>query len=153
MSVMRNILHVIRHIDFRTPGSWREPRLHIKTMFPRHGIPMLKIRRSWDRLIYNMGIPILQRWHHHIETTPRAPFNIQKDVLSGDLMGLRSREIGSLNYRCRCACQISERSDNSKYRSRDFECLRDLKIRRLVGYLIRETVHENARKLNESNWW
>ena len=31
---------------------------------------MLKIRRSRDRLIFNMGIPILVRWRLYIETTP-----------------------------------------------------------------------------------
>ena len=31
---------------------------------------MLKIRRSWDRLIFNMEIPILVRRHLYIETTP-----------------------------------------------------------------------------------
>ena len=31
---------------------------------------MLKIRRSWYRLILNMGIPILVRRHLYIETTP-----------------------------------------------------------------------------------
>ena len=35
---------------------------------------------------------------------------------------------------CRSACQISERSDNSKYKSRGFETLRDLTKRRLFGY-------------------
>ena len=39
--------------------------LNIKTIFPRMGIPMLKIRRSWDRLIFNMGIPIQVRRHHY----------------------------------------------------------------------------------------
>ena len=34
------------------------------------GISMLKIRRSRDRLIFNMGIPILMRWHLYIETAP-----------------------------------------------------------------------------------
>ena len=37
-------------------------------------------------------------------------------------------------HRCRSACQISERSDNSKYKSRGFETLRDLTERRLFGY-------------------
>ena len=36
-----------------------EPRFNINTVFPRYGIPMWKIRRPWDRLIFNMGIPIL----------------------------------------------------------------------------------------------
>ena len=35
---------------------------------------------------------------------------------------------------CRSACQISERSDNSKYKSRGFETLRDLTERRLFVY-------------------
>ena len=34
-------------------------RFNINTVFPRYGIPMWKIRRPWDRLIFNMGIPIL----------------------------------------------------------------------------------------------
>ena len=34
------------------------------------GIPMLKIRRSHDRLIFNMGIPILLRYLY-IEMAPR----------------------------------------------------------------------------------
>ena len=37
--------------DLRHPG----PPLNIKTVFPMYGIPMLKIRRSRDRLIFNMG--------------------------------------------------------------------------------------------------
>ena len=35
-----------------------EPRLNVKTVFPRYGIPVLKIRRPRDRLIFNVGIPI-----------------------------------------------------------------------------------------------
>ena len=35
---------------------------------------------------------------------------------------------------CRSACQISERSDNSKYKSRGVETSRDLTIIRLIGY-------------------
>ena len=36
----------------------------------RYGIPVLKIRRSWDRLIFNMGIPILVRRYLYIESGP-----------------------------------------------------------------------------------
>ena len=46
------------------------PHLNIKTIFPGMGIPMLKIRRSWDRLIFNMGITILVRRHLYIDTAP-----------------------------------------------------------------------------------
>ena len=63
-------------------------------------------------------------------------------------MKSRSREIGSLDCRialkfdrhidqqqcCQGACQISERSDKSKYKSRGFETLRDLMIRCLIKY-------------------
>ena len=38
--------------------------------------PMLKIRRSRDRLIFNMGIPILVRRHLYIETPPGAVFHL-----------------------------------------------------------------------------
>ena len=34
------------------------------------GIPTLKIRRSRDRLIFNMGVTIRERWHLYIEMTP-----------------------------------------------------------------------------------
>ena len=62
--------------------SWRQlcsymtppgPRLNIKTVFPRYGIPMLKKRRSRDRLIFNMGIAILVIRHLYIKTAPRHP--------------------------------------------------------------------------------
>ena len=42
----------------------------IRPSFPGMGIPMLKIIRSRDRLIFNMGIPILVRRHLYIETAP-----------------------------------------------------------------------------------
>ena len=35
------------------------------------GIPMLKLRRSWDRLIFNMGITIPGKDGLYIETGPR----------------------------------------------------------------------------------
>ena len=38
--------------------------------FPGMGIPMLKMRRSRDGLIFNMGIPILVRRHIHMKTVP-----------------------------------------------------------------------------------
>ena len=44
---------------YEEPG----PRLNIKIVFPRYGISMLKIRRSWDRLIFSMGNPMLIRRH------------------------------------------------------------------------------------------
>ena len=35
---------------------------------------------------------------------------------------------------CRGACQISERSDNSKHKSHSFETSQDVTIKRLIGY-------------------
>ena len=52
-------------LEDRAPGH----RLHKMTMLPGMGIPMLKIRRSRHRLIFNTGIPILIR-HLYIETVP-----------------------------------------------------------------------------------
>ena len=53
-------------------ATYSGPRLNIKTLFLRYGIPMVKIRRSWDRRILNMGIPIMVRRHLYIETAPLA---------------------------------------------------------------------------------
>ena len=66
-------IKLIRHLKQWWPSSLRHyvspgPRLNIKTIFPGMGIPISKIRQSWDHLILNMGIPILGRWHPHIET-------------------------------------------------------------------------------------
>ena len=55
-----------------TPG----PSLNIKTIFPGMGIPMLKIRRSRDRLIFNMVIPTPVRWHLYIEMAPSPWTNV-----------------------------------------------------------------------------
>ena len=53
------------------PGCWYPgPCLNIKTVFPGMGIPMLKIRQSWDCLTFNMGIPILVGWQLYIEMAP-----------------------------------------------------------------------------------
>ena len=52
--------------------NWWGPRLNIKTVFPDTWIPMLKIRRSWGRHIFNIGIPILVRRHLYIKTAPRV---------------------------------------------------------------------------------
>ena len=54
--------------------------------FPGMGIPMLKIRWSRDRLIFNMGILILARRHLYIETAPWSLNELLKlDYLMGYL--------------------------------------------------------------------
>ena len=53
--------------------SWNGPQDPVSILrpsFPGMGIPMLKIRRLWDRLNFNMGIPLQVRWHLYIETAP-----------------------------------------------------------------------------------
>ena len=51
------------HPEPRAPSRYKDG-------LSRYGIPILKIRRSRDRLIFNIGIPILVRRHLSFETTP-----------------------------------------------------------------------------------
>ena len=53
--------------------------------FPGMGIPMLKIRQSRDRLIFNMGILILVSWHLDIETAPSSPVRYRVSFVRLDL--------------------------------------------------------------------
>ena len=41
-----------------------------KDRLSRYGIPMSKIRRSRNRIIFNMGIPVLVRQRLYTETPP-----------------------------------------------------------------------------------
>ena len=65
---------------FTTPGNTKPPHSHQgpisiwRLSFPGMGIPMLKIRGSWELLIFNMGIPILVRRHLYIETASWEPW-------------------------------------------------------------------------------
>ena len=54
---------------------------------------------------------------------------------------------------CRSACQISERSDNSKYKSRGFETLRDLTKRRLFGYWDGDQVEDKTKFWAGTYYW
>ena len=66
--------------------KWKPgPRLNIKSTFPKFEDPMLKIRRSRYRLIFNMGIHILARRHLYTETAlwlKRAPQTLTCRILS-----------------------------------------------------------------------
>ena len=80
-------------------------------------------------------------------------------------MKSRIREIDSLNhcialkslwlvhrqYCCRGACQISEQSYNSKHIFRNFETLRDLTIRRNLGYW--NVAHAFVVVLDHTSWF
>ena len=57
----------------------------LRLSFSGTGIPMLKIRRSRDRLIFNMGISILVRRHIYIETDPSSLDTISV-INANDLM-------------------------------------------------------------------
>ena len=68
----------LRKVCWKKHGNFRScftdwPCLNIKTVFPRYGDSHVKIRLSRDRLIFNMGIPILVRQHLYIETAPWSP--------------------------------------------------------------------------------
>ena len=52
------------------PLSNQGPFQYKDCLFHVLGIPILKIRWSHDRLIFNMWIPILVRWHLYIGTAP-----------------------------------------------------------------------------------
>ena len=99
--------------------------------------------RTTQEIIRKKKIAILTSWYHEFW----APSQYPKRRLI-----VRSREVSrprdwyfKLSNRfeiwqahrqqcCRSACQISERSNNSKYKSRGFETSRDHTIRRLFGY-------------------
>ena len=59
----------VTHDDAVTHLNVRVSSRH-EAVFPDMGIPMLKIRRSRDRLIFDMGILILIRRHLYIEKAP-----------------------------------------------------------------------------------
>ena len=121
---------------------------------------------SWMKL-YTQWRPVPHGW------AIRAPSQYPKRHLF-----VRSRKVSKprdwyfkLSYRfeiwqahrqhcCRSACPISERSDNSKYKSRGFETWRDLTERRLSGYwdgaqvsLCVFTVHSTIQWLSARKTW
>ena len=53
-------------------GPRAGPHLNVKTVFQGMMISIIKIRRSWDGLIFIMGISILIIWHLYIDTDPRS---------------------------------------------------------------------------------
>ena len=63
---------MVLHYLERDPVTFTWALSQYKNGLSRYGIPMLKIRRSQDRLIFNMGIPIPVRRHIYIETPRRV---------------------------------------------------------------------------------
>ena len=54
--------------------SQPEPHFNIKPVFPGMGISIMKVRLTWDRLIFIIGIAMLVRRHLFIETAPRGTY-------------------------------------------------------------------------------
>ena len=82
------------------------PRFNIGTVFPGMVILMLKIRRSRDRLIFNMGIPILVRRHLYIETDPSF-----SSMIPGEWF-LRHAFCNTINHRRKCKQQRNPLLEN-----------------------------------------
>ena len=57
--IINNVSRILRPHTDQCRQWCPRLRLSIKTVFSRYGIPMLMIRRSRARLIFNVGIPIL----------------------------------------------------------------------------------------------
>ena len=76
------VVHIQGHVSKQRP------------FFPGIAIPMLKIKRSRDRLIFNMGIHIQVRRHLDIETAPRqlldiCPSDTTSLYYNGDILYIR----------------------------------------------------------------
>ena len=54
---------LVRPLRILTPSQYKDG-------LPRYGIPYVNTRRSWDSLIFTMGIPTLVRLCFYIETGP-----------------------------------------------------------------------------------
>ena len=68
--IIMNIMNVTLTASslFHPSYQWSGTPLNVKNVVPDMGIRMLKIRRSRDRFIFTMGIPISVRRHIYIET-------------------------------------------------------------------------------------
>ena len=113
----------------------------------RHLIQCRKLILGWMiiKIEKLRGIIILLYWSWHVLIWAPFQYPIRRLIVrSRKVSKARDRMLKCL-YRfeiwqaprqqcCRGACQIAERSDNSKYKSRGFETLRDLTIRRRIGY-------------------
>ena len=81
------------------------------------GFPMLKIRWLWDRLTFNMGIPIQVKWNLYIETAPRDPFHIPHTSCNLSLQLFTKNIVALKRVPLWCWCVIY-----SSFRSRNMHC-------------------------------
>ena len=75
----------------RTAGGW----FNIKMTFTSIVNPIVKIRRSYDRLISTMGFPILVRWHLYIQSGPWVLFQYCMKCLI-----IKTLKVSKVRYRC-----------------------------------------------------
>ena len=75
-AVNQTIAEPFLFVGPQSPG----PCLNIKTVFPGMGISIIKMRRSWDRVIFITGIPIPVRPCIHINT---VPYSLHLRVIHG----------------------------------------------------------------------
>ena len=68
----------------RAPG----PCLNIKMVFPGMDISLMNVRKSWDSLIFIMGIHIQARQHLYIETTHWMFLSNQINTIPADALSL-----------------------------------------------------------------
>ena len=68
-------------------------------------IPILNIRRSRDRLIFNIGVAILVRQHHYTETAPSRLFHIRFYIYT--LIHLSCRSQRATDYKQSSFCNTS----------------------------------------------
>ena len=68
----------LNHVSKRGPSWQSGPGFNIKIVFPSTGLSIIKVRQSWDHLIFIMGIHILVK--RHIETVHRWPCHAEDMV-------------------------------------------------------------------------
>ena len=76
---------------YKNESQQPAPCLNIKTVFPRYGDSHVK-DKSQDRLIFNMGIPILVRRHFYIETAPWALSQYEYGIFGHEDSSIKKRQ-------------------------------------------------------------
>ena len=74
-------------LSLKRPGS----RLNIEIIFPGLQVFIVKLRRSWNHLIFIMGISILVRWHLYIESGHMALIQYKGVILLYQTLLLQDR--------------------------------------------------------------
>ena len=121
-------MHPCRVGDIRWPGQKRRAAGHKRQHVINRRLRVLPTCPEWRRLSRRARDTAATMLHHSRHRGDRQQqLYLELSDRSEIWHALRQ-------YCCRCACQISKRSDNLKYQSRGFETSRDLTIIRLFGY-------------------